>query len=344
MKELNVNDIHNVINVVEVPGNILNVRQDESILTISTIGVSGKSGTSGTSGTSGFLLLSGSTINGIITLNADGTGTVNDNLSFDGDIFNLIGNISIRSNDTADGIKIGGGETGIEGYDVLILPEVLSGNRTLTLADGDTILRPGTMVSEDRKIEIFGTLNQISVLPSTSIDLSDDISITLSLPQDIGIESFPTFSGMFLTDVLKFDNITIGDSKIEFTTDTNIVGIITTDVNGLYINNTFFGDDYISGSFVGIGDMINFNRIGTNQNYDTELIVGNYYNDDIVSEYDYKQTTVFKNANLIVSGSIELSNGGYLKLNPMETPPDINGDVGGLYYSTDGYYYLTSLL
>ena len=55
-----------------------------------TSGSSGSSGTSGRRGTSGFLDLDGDTVNGVITYDGDGTGTVESNLTFDGITNNLL--------------------------------------------------------------------------------------------------------------------------------------------------------------------------------------------------------------------------------------------------------------
>ena len=46
------------------------------------------------------------------------------------------------------------------------------------------------------------------------------------------------------------------------------------------------------------------NFIFTSQSDDTELTIGNQYND-----YEYKQTTTFKNAEVVVSGSLTLTEG-----------------------------------
>ena len=53
-------------------------------------GSSGTSGSSGSSGTSGFLELDGDTVNGVITYDGDGTGSVESNLTFDGITNNLL--------------------------------------------------------------------------------------------------------------------------------------------------------------------------------------------------------------------------------------------------------------
>jgi hypothetical protein len=256
MKKLTVEDIHNVINIVERPSNILNVIQEENIITISAAGVTGKSGTSGTSGiagtsgisgidgtsgTSGLLLLSGSTVNGIITLSefSESIANVNSNLLFDGNTLSVFGNIDIRTTSDMDGIII-------------------------------------------------------------------------------------------------------NDSTIKFSNDNLVVGIITSSNEGMLINGTLFGDSYVSGNFQGLGDGLFFNRVGTNTKNNSVMIIGNYYSDDELTEYDFKQTTIFKNGNIIVSGSIEIAESGYLLLNPVDSSLITEDSVGGMYYSTDGFYYLLS--
>jgi hypothetical protein len=138
-----------------------------------------------------------------------------------------------------------------------------------------------------------------------------------------------------LSGGLVINDISITESFIQFTNDNEIVGIITASSDGLLINGTLFGDNLIIGNYSGSGDNIFFNRVGTNESTDSVMVIGNYFN-----EYENKQTTIFPNAELIISGSVELTNGGYIILNPLITPPSITENKGGIYYSIDGCYYL----
>lgn len=76
------------------------------------------------------------------------------------------------------------------------------------------------------------------------------------------------------------------------------------------------------------------NFIFTSQSNDTELTIGNQYND-----YEFKQTTTFKNAELVVSGSLTLTE-GVLIFQPKDTEPDVVD--GGMYYSSNGSFFLGS--
>jgi hypothetical protein len=142
---------------------------------------------------------------------------------------------------------------------------------------------------------------------------------------------------MILSGELNIGDISIYPSVIQFTNNGDIVGSITASSDGLIINGTLFTDSYVIGNYSGSGDNLFFTRVGTNEPNDSIMIIGNYYND-----YENKQTTVFQNGDVIVSGSVEITNNGYLILNPLNTPPTIDNNKGGLYYSTDGYYYLIS--
>ena len=69
-----------------------------------TSGTSGSAGTSGTAGTSGLLSLTGTTDNGLITLDGSApNGTVESNLTFDGSVLNVYGDAVISGNLTISG-------------------------------------------------------------------------------------------------------------------------------------------------------------------------------------------------------------------------------------------------
>ena len=71
----------------------------------------------------------------------------------------------------------------------------LTGNRTLTLADGDTTLVAGTMVNTARTLTVAGTANQV-ISSAGAQSLAGNRTWTLSLPQDIATTSTPTFGGL----------------------------------------------------------------------------------------------------------------------------------------------------
>jgi hypothetical protein len=111
----------------------------------------------------------------------------------------LTGNtITVRAAATQDGVIIAGRAGGTLSYDVTISPTTLTADRTLTLADANTILTAGTMVATTRSITINGTTNQITSSAGAQ-DLSADRTWTLSLPQNIHTGATPTFAGLTLT-------------------------------------------------------------------------------------------------------------------------------------------------
>jgi hypothetical protein len=105
------------------------------------------------------------------------------------------------------------------------------------------------------------------------------------------------------------------------------------DVALFVLQNTFTGS--FTGSFVGDGSNLIFETVNTNKNTDSLLVIGNIYNN-----YSNKQTTVFRNGDVVVSGSVTVSDTGVLLLTPRDTP---NTHVSGaLFYSSSGELYLGS--
>lgn len=100
----------------------------------------------------------------------------------------------------------------------------------------------------------------------------------------------------------------------------------------LFVLQTNFTGSF-TGSFTGDGSNLIFETLNTNKNTDSLLIIGNIYNN-----YNNKQTTVFRNGDVVVSGSVTVSDTGILLLTPRDTP---NTHVsGGLFYSSSGELYL----
>ncbi len=100
-----------------------------------------------------------------------------------------------------------------------------------------------------------------------------------------------------------------------------------------FVSGSFQGDAHFS--FLEIDDTVKYkqenNFLITSQSNDTTLLVGNSYNN-----FENKQITTFKNAEVIISGSVEIAE-GILKLKPLEEEPDVV--EGGLYYSTNGNFF-----
>jgi hypothetical protein len=100
----------------------------------------------------------------------------------------------------------------------------------------------------------------------------------------------------------------------------------------LFVLQTNFTGSF-TGSFTGDGSNLIFETLNTNKTTDSLLVIGNIYNN-----YNNKQTTVFRNGDVVVSGSVTVSDTGILLLTPRDTP---NTHVsGGLFYSSSGELYL----
>ena len=76
------------------------------------------------------------------------------------------------------------------------------------------------------------------------------------------------------------------------------------------------------------GSELIFSKLSTSQSSASELVIGNSF-----GNYTNKQTTIFKNGDVILSGSMVLQ--------PQSVAP--NAVSGGIYYSTDGYFYLSDV-
>ena len=101
----------------------------------------------------------------------------------------------VRPAATQDGIRLLGRAGGTGNFYVSLATDTLSGNRTLTLANGDTTLVAGTMVNTARTLTVAGTANQV-ISSAGAQSLAGNRTWTLSLPQDIATTSTPTFGGL----------------------------------------------------------------------------------------------------------------------------------------------------
>jgi hypothetical protein len=99
---------------------------------------------------------------------------------------------------------------------------------------------------------------------------------------------------------------------------------------GLLVSGSITADTYY-----GDGGNLSFTKMGTSSSLDSVFIIGNQYND-----YENKQTTVFQNGDITVSGSVTIGNDGVLILSPITTPPTVIS--GAIYFSTSGEFYVGS--
>jgi hypothetical protein len=176
------------------------------------------------------LALSGTiTDNGVITLNGTApNATVESNLTFNGATLNLLGDGIVRPAATQDGIRLLGRAGGTGNFFVSLATTTLTGNRTLTLADDNTILVAGTMVNTNRSLTINGTTNQVNVSLAGAQSLAANRIWTLSLPQNIHTAATPTFGGLTI-------NGSIGINADEGASSTAVFG----NYERLVFNNAF---------------------------------------------------------------------------------------------------------
>jgi hypothetical protein len=95
-------------------------------------------------------------------------------------------------------------------------------------------------------------------------------------------------------------------------------------VTGSVSASLVFGQ-IVSGAFSGSGDELFFTKLSTSQSSDTNLVIGNVY-----GNYTNRQTTIFKNGDVILSGS--------LTLQPLDVTPNVVS--GGIFYSASGEFFV----
>jgi hypothetical protein len=147
------------------------------------------------------------------------------------------------------------------------------------------------------------------------------IDVQSNFENDISFFKDVTISGSLIVS----QSMSIGSSE----SDTHLV------TGSLLIQGDIVSDGNVSVQTLDIYDRLVFkadtNYLFTSQSNDTQLIIGNQYND-----YEYTQTTTFKNADVIVSGSLSIVD-GILILEDQRTEP--TPIIGGIYYSSGSFYY-----
>lgn len=150
------------------------------------------------------------------------------------------------------------------------------------------------------------------------LDIQTDFNENISFFKDV------TISGSLLVS----QSVSFGSSE----SDNHIV------TGSLLIKGDIITDGNISVQTLDIYDRLVFkatqNYLITSQSNDTEITIGNEYND-----YQYKQTTTFKNSEIVVSGSLTITD-GVLVFDAKDEEPDIVD--GGMYYSSNGSFFLGS--
>jgi hypothetical protein len=154
-----------------------------------------------------------------------------------------------------------------------------------------------------------------------------------------------SFSGSFFGDAsglinipaggvvgLQLNQIASGDITASVSAGATAFQIFNTDTQLLDLNSN--GKLWVTGSVsaslifgeVVSGSELIFAKLSTSQSVASQLVIGNSYNN-----YANKQTTIFKNGDVILSGSMVLQP-------QLSAPMAVSG---GIYFSTDGYFYLS---
>jgi len=173
-------------------------------------------------------------------------------------------------------------------------------------------------------------------------------SVSSSLNERIDVlESFSgsytgSFSGSFVGDAgglinipaagvvgLQLNQIASGDVTASVSSGSTSFRIFDTkdllsldDTGKLWVTGSVSAS-LIFGQVVSGSELI-FTKLSTSQSSDSQLVIGNSY-----GNYSYKQTTIFKNSDVIVSGSLVL-----------EAKSGITAVAGGLIYSSSNEFYL----
>jgi hypothetical protein len=104
--------------------------------------------------------------------------------------------------------------------------------------------------------------------------------------------------------------------------------------NALYVLSSAFTGSF-TGSHYGDGSNLIFTTVNTSQNSDSSLVIGNNFNN-----YSYRQTTTFRNGDVVVSGSTTITPDGVLVLQPRTTP--VSSVPGTLFFSSSGELYIAT--
>lgn len=139
-------------------------------------------------------------------------------------------------------------------------------------------------------------------------------------------------ASIFPVSFAEGSGIISSSGQVDYTLIQNQPTIIPTASVALFVLQQSFTGSF-TGSFIGDGSNLIFETLNTNKNTDSLLIIGNIYNN-----YANRQTTVFQNGDVIVSGSLTVAEEGVLILKPRQEP--LTSVSGTLFYSSSGELYL----
>lgn len=209
-----------------------------------TSGTSGTSGTTGTSGTSGLLSLTGTTDNGIITLNGSApNGTVESNLTFDGNILSVYGDLVVTGSFTVSGTSSVINTQNLYVQDPIIL---LAGTQTgtPTLDSGLFINRGGSQTQSffwdesNDEFALASTNDPSTVIGNVNISNYSDLRLNRITASQGNFSflnlQFATFSGGYV-DYIDFNQDGITQLPGRITWDSNF-GTLNVGLTGGNVN------------------------------------------------------------------------------------------------------------
>jgi hypothetical protein len=167
------------------------------------------------------------------------------------------------------------------------------------------------------------------VVSVEGLTLTNVVDYSLSGPTLTFVTTPPSQSNILVRALISVTQNATGSFSGSFLGTSTSASYAT---NALFVLSPNFSGSF-TGSFVGDGSALTFTTLNTSQSSDSQLLIGNKYNN-----YQYKQTTIFKNGDVIISGSTTITEDGVLVLKPRSTP---SASVAGtIFYSSSGELYL----
>jgi len=172
------------------------------------------------------------------------------------------------------------------------------------------MISPITVIPEEKQIEFTRVENVINVIDhhENTVEVIQPVTTVIRV-LDGGLQGPPGVDGSFPTS-----------GSYSFTGSFDVTGSL-----GVFGTLIVTGP-IVAASFNGDGSNLFFTTLNTSESSDSTLLVGNIYG----TPYENKQTTVFKNGDIVLSGS--------LYLEPQSITP--TAIAGGLFFSASNGLYV----
>jgi hypothetical protein len=172
------------------------------------------------------------------------------------------------------------------------------------------MISPITVIPEEKQIEFTRVENVINVIDQheNTVEVIQPVTTVIRV-LDGGLQGPPGTDGSFPTS-----------GSYSFTGLLDVTGSLGV-FGTLLVNGPI-----VATSFSGNGSNLFFTTLNTSESSNSTLLVGNIYG----TPYENKQTTVFKNGDIVLSGS--------LYLEPQSVTP--TAVVGGLFFSASNGLYV----